>query len=177
MDDKPTPDSYWVKTPQFLAGGYPALRYDEFASRRRLAAFLEAGFDTFIDLTCAGERPSYLPLLQEQAGRYGRLVQHQRFSFPDFDIPSAAAMQAALNAIDEALRDGHKVYLHCVGGIGRTGTTVGCWLIRHGWKPQDALLHLQELYRTAEQSIFWPRTPESEQQVEFILNWQEHGLA
>jgi hypothetical protein len=177
MSAKPIPESYWVLPGQFLAGGYPGLRYDEFNTRQRLAAFLNAGFDTFIDLTCAGERPPYLPLLQEEADRYGRPVHHQRFSFPDFDIPTPAAMSAALDAIDAALADGRKVYLHCMGGIGRTGTTVACWLIRHGMQPQPALLHLQELYRASEQSLFSPHSPESDQQVYFILNWEEHGLA
>jgi protein-tyrosine phosphatase len=86
-------------------------------------------------------------------------------------------MTATLDAIDAALGEGHKVYLHCVGGIGRTGTTVGCWLIRHAMKPSEALLQLQELYQTAEQSQFSPRSPESDEQVRFILNWDEHGLA
>lgn len=31
-----------------------------------------------------------------------------------------------------ALAAGQTVYVHCYGGIGRTGTVVGCWLVRHG---------------------------------------------
>jgi hypothetical protein len=179
MNTLPPPilESYWVLPGRFLAGGYPGLRCDEFATRSRLTAFLDAGFDMFIDLTCAGERPAYLPQLQEEARAYDRIVQHQRFSFPDFNIPTHERMAAALDAIDAALAENRKVYLHCVGGIGRTGTTVGCWLIRHGMKPADALFRLQELYQTAEQSLFSPRSPESDGQINFILNWEEHGLA
>jgi hypothetical protein len=177
MKDKPIPESYWVLPGQFLAGEYPGLRYDEFGTRQRLTAFINAGFDTFIDLTCEGERPAYLPLLEEEAGLYEHPLFHRRFSFPDFNIPTPAMMTTTLDAIDAALGEGHKVYLHCVGGIGRTGTTVGCWLIRHAMRPSEALLQLQELYQTAEQSQFSPRSPESDEQVRFILNWEEHGLA
>jgi hypothetical protein len=177
MNEKPIPESYWVLPGRFLAGGYPSQRYDEFGTHRRLTAFLIAGFDTFIDLTCEGEHPPYLPLLQEEARVYKHPVHHYRFSFPDFNIPTPGTMAATLDAIDAALAEGRKVYLHCVGGIGRTGTTVGCWLIRHGMKPSDALLRLQELYQTAEQSLFSPRSPESDEQIRFILNWEEHGLA
>ena len=177
MNDKPIPESYWVLPGRFLAGGYPGLRYDDFGTRRRLTAFLNAGFDTFIDLTCTGERPPYLPLLQEQAGAYERQIHHRRFSFPDFSVPTPGTMVATLDAVDAALAEGRSVYLHCVGGIGRTGTTVGCWLIRHGMKPSDALLRLHELYQTSEQSLHSPHSPEADEQIRFILNWEEHGLA
>ena len=177
MNEKPIPESYWVLPGRFLAGEYPGLRYDEFSTRRRLTAFLNAGFDTFIDLTCEGERPVYLPLLQEEAAAYERPIDHRRFSFPDFSVPTPGTMVATLDAVDAALAEDRSVYLHCVGGIGRTGTTVGCWLIRHGMKPSDALLHLQELYQTAQQSLLSPHSPEADEQVGFILNWNELKLA
>jgi Polymorphic toxin system, DSP-PTPase phosphatase len=177
MNTKPIPESFWVLPGRFLAGGYPVLPQDERGTHQRLCAFIRDGFDTFIDLTCAGERPTYLPTLQEEARANGHQVHHLRFSFPDFNVPAPEAMTATLDAIDVALGEGHKVYLHCVGGIGRTGTTVGCWLIRHGMKPPEALRHLRELYREALQSMFIPQCPESDEQVMFILNWEEDGLA
>jgi SAM-dependent methyltransferase len=173
MNERPIPESYWVLPGRFLAGEYPGLRFDEFGARQRLTAFLNAGFDSFIDLTGIGERPPYLPMLQEEARGYNADVSHLQFSFPDFHIPTPEAMTAALDAIDAALAEGHKVYLHCVGGIGRTGTTVGCWLIRHGMKPAEALARLRALYATSAQSALAPRSPEADEQVEFILNWKE----
>jgi hypothetical protein len=177
MNDKPIPESYWVLPGQFLAGGYPTLRLDEFATRRRLTAFLNAGFDTFIDLTCVGERPPYFSILSEEAGYDGREVRHRRFSFPDFHVPSHEMMVATLDTIDKALAEGSKVYLHCVGGIGRTGTTIGCYLVRHGMKPTEALHHLRELYHSASQSLLAPHSPESDEQIKLILDWEEDGLA
>ncbi len=174
---KPIPASYWVLPGRFLAGEYPGLRYDEVQTRQRLTAFLNAGFDTFIDLTNENERPPYFSMLGEEAGADGRLVRYRRFSFPDFQVPSHERMVAALDAIDAALAENRKVYLHCVGGIGRTGITVGCYLIRHGMKPSEALLRLDELYQNAAQSLIAPHSPESEEQVNFILNWEENGLA
>ena len=177
MNAKPIPESYWVLPGQFLAGEYPALPHDEFGTRRRLTAFFNAGFDTFIDLTCEGERPPYFSMLREEAGYAGCEIRHQRFSLPDFHVPSHETMVATLDALDAALSEGHKVYLHCVGGVGRTGTTVGCYLVRHGMKPAEALLRLSELYATAAQSDFYHHSPESDEQVKFILNWEENELA
>jgi hypothetical protein len=174
---RPIPESYWVIPGQFLAGGYPALRADEIGTHRRLIALLSAGFNSFIDLTCAGERPPYLPALQAEAKKVEFQILHRRFSFPDFGVPGPEMMTATLDAIDAAVVQGCKVYLHCVGGIGRTGTTVGCYFIRHGMEPAQALNHLRELYQTAAQSCLFPLSPESEQQVRFILTWKEHGLA
>jgi len=177
MNIKPIRESYWVIPRRFLAGAYPGLRYDMEGTRKRLTAFLDAGFDTFIDLTSEGEYPDYLPILQEEAKAYERLIHHQRFSFPDFAVPAPEMMIAALDAIDTGLAEGRHIYLHCVGGIGRTGTTVGCWLVRHGMKPKEALLHLGKLYYSAEQSTFMSHSPETEEQARFILNWTENGLA
>jgi hypothetical protein len=177
MSDKPIPDSYWVLPGKFLAGEYPSLGCNEPQARQRLIAFLKAGFDTFIDLTNVNERPPYFSMLSEEAAGDGHEVHHRRFPFPDYHTPSHETMVATLDAIDTALAEGHKVYLHCVGGIGRTGTTVGCYLIRHGMKPVEALLHLRELYRGSEQSLFAHLSPEADEQVKFILNWEEDGLA
>ena len=176
MSDKPIPGSYWVLPDLFLAGEYPGLRFDEAQTRQRFSSFLNMGFDTFIDLTNANERLPYDPILDEEAGHYGIKVRHWRFPFPDFHAPSYLMMTAALDAIDTALAEGHKVYLHCVGGIGRTGTTVGCWLVRHGTKPAEALNRLRELYASSAQSALAPNSPEADDQVEFILHWGEHGL-
>jgi hypothetical protein len=177
MKDKPIPESYWVIPTRFLAGEYPGLSFDLVGTRQRLAAFLAAGFDTFIDLTCEGERADYLRLLKGEAKAAGQPIQYQRLSFPDFKVPTHTRMTAALDAIDSALADDHKVYLHCVGGIGRTGTTVGCWLVRHGMVPADALRQVGNLYHDALQSNFMHRSPETEEQAKFILNWTEDGLA
>ena len=86
-------------------------------------------------------------------------------------------MAVLLDALDADLASGHKVYLHCWGGIGRTGTTVGCWLVRHGLTGEQALVRLNELYQTAEQSRIFPRSPETDAQVAFILGWGEDGMA
>ncbi|MGD0613289.1 MAG: phosphatase [Anaerolineales bacterium] len=168
----PIPASYWVIRGKFLAGEYPGSR-DEIEAHQRIGALLHAGIDTFIDLTHEGERPPYLSLLTEEAVSLDRRVHYQRFPFPDFGIPPRAAMQAALDAVDAALSQGGRIYLHCVGGIGRTGMTVGCYLVRHGQGGPQALSKLASLYRNAAQSAVFPHSPENQRQIAFILEWKE----
>jgi len=172
LTDKPIPGSYWVLAGRLLAGEYPASR-DEASTRLILAAFLAAGFDTFLDLTNPDERPNYEPLLQAEAHRLARRVDYRRFAFPDFSVPDPLAMTDALDALDAALGRGAKVYLHCVGGIGRTGMTVGCYLVRHGRGGRQALEELSSMYRTSAQSAFSPLSPENGRQAAFVRDWRE----
>jgi ubiquinone/menaquinone biosynthesis C-methylase UbiE len=174
MREKPFPDSYWVLPGQFLAGGYPgSSRGEADFTRRRMAALLQSGMTTFIDLTRPGETPAYIDTLHQEADRFGITVDYQPKPVEDRGLPSRAQMVSILDAIDAALDSGGKVYLHCLGGIGRTGTVVGCWLARHGLTGEAALARLNALYRTSEQSRFFSRSPETDAQVLFILDWPE----
>ena len=65
-----------------------------------------------------------------------------------------------------------KVYIHCWGGIGRTGTIVGCWLSRHGYKGDNALSKLKELWQTCGK-FYTSDSPETKEQENYIINWSE----
>ncbi|MBU2610675.1 MAG: dual specificity protein phosphatase family protein [Chloroflexi bacterium] len=171
IPERPIPESYWVVPGQFLAGGYAGSR-DEAQSHQRLTAFLNAGFDTFFDLTLEGELPSYLPILMEEAGYYNRSIHYHRFPIPDRGLPSSETLIAILEAIDAATVKGCKVYLHCWGGIGRTGTIVACYLVHQGLDGKAALHRLNELYQTCAQYTSFPYSPETEEQAAFVVNWR-----
>jgi hypothetical protein len=170
--DRPIRESYWVEPGRFLAGEYPAAAYVERA-RERLDQLLDAGLDTFIDLTLPNELPPYLPLLIEQAKGRDIQVYYKRFTIIDRSIPMGGMMTTILNAIDKALAEGHNIYLHCWGGIGRTGLTVGCYLVRRGLTGKQALAQLAEWWKEVPKSAYNPRTPETDRQVDYILKWKE----
>jgi protein-tyrosine phosphatase len=68
----------------------------------------------------------------------------QRFPIPDVSVPRAAAdLDEILLTIDRRIREGGTVYLHCWGGVGRTGLVLACWLQEHGRTPDDALAELR----------------------------------
>ncbi len=168
----PIPESYWVLPGRFLAGEYPG-KYEDERTRRRLDAFLEAGMEMFIDLTQPDELPPYLSLLQEQARISERQIDYQRHPIDDFGLPTPDEMILTLNAIDAALAAGRKVYLHCFGGVGRTGTTVGCFLVRHGKTGRQALDQLNAWWLDVPKHRLHPRSPELDRQVQFVLDWKE----
>jgi protein-tyrosine phosphatase len=66
---------------------------------------------------------------------------------------------------------GNPVYVHCWGGVGRTGTVIGCWLLRHGLaEPGDVLKVLMEL-RQQDQQRRQRMSPESPEQQRFVKGW------
>jgi hypothetical protein len=169
---RPLPESYWVLSGQFLAGEYPG-RFDGAQTRLRLAALLDAQLDTFVDLTFPDELPPYLSILEEQARIFKRRVNYQRFPILDLGLPARSEMIATLDSLDAALTNDRKVYLHCWGGIGRTGTTVGCFLVRHGKMGQQAVNQIAEWWREVPKRRYHPRSPETDAQVQYILDWKE----
>jgi len=172
QEPKPFINSYWVIPGRFLAGSYPAMD-DLHSIRKRFTTFLRSGINHFIDLTGEDELPPYYGILAGEAAELGLSVVHQRFSIMDLGLPTKSMMTSLLDAIDTTLEGGHKVYLHCWGGVGRTGTVVGCHLVRHGLSGKEALEKLAEIYATSGQSRFHPRSPETREQMDFILNWHE----
>jgi predicted protein tyrosine phosphatase len=172
-DSRPILESYWVVPGRFLAGEYPLHDGTFEENHQRLDAFLRAGFDTFIDLTAEGENAPYQRMLTEQAKQLGLSAECKRFPIGDFGLPTPEGMKAALDAIEEALSDGRRVYLHCWGGIGRTGTTVGCYLVRRGLTGEQALEQLAAWWKTVPKSRYHANSPETLAQTMFVRNWQE----
>ena len=170
MDRRPIEYCYWVVPGQLLAGEYPRTygeKDDEAASKAKLAALTEAGVNTFIDLTQEGELSPYSQWLDSDSQTY------YRFPIWDVSIPDTPETTAAiLDTIDAHIAQGHVVYLHCWGGVGRTGTIVGCWLARHGHPGPAALERLAELWATCPKSA-WRCSPETEAQCQYVRDWTE----
>lgn len=167
-------DSYRV-TERLLAGSYPAYRYNE--DPARLWAFLQAGVTHFVDLTEEDERSfssspllSYAPLLHSLAEQHGLRVGYQRCPVRDGTAPAQRQMTQILDALDAAQQAGQVVYVHCMGGIGRTGAAIGCYLVRHGSTPEAALRFIaQRLYHT---HLAERLSPEVDEQRALVLRWQ-----
>lgn len=170
---RPIPESYWVEPGRFLAGEYPG-KFTPEETCQRVDALLEAGFTRFIDLTKPNETVPYIRVLLEQAKYYDIEVEHHSYPIGDFGLPTSEKMLKILNTLDKAMQAKQKIYLHCWGGIGRTGTTVGCYLVRHGKTGEEALKQLAEWWKTVPKSQIHVHSPETNAQANFILGWNEH---
>lgn len=164
FDHRPIENCYWV-APRLLAGEYPRDK-DEESSQVKINALILSGITVFIDLTEANEGLlPYSGLLET--------IPHQRFPIRDLSIPdSKEATVAILDAIDHHIRHDGKVYLHCWGGVGRTGVIIGCWLERHGFKGEAALARLHEIWKQCPKSAY-RKSPETKEQEQYIVTWRE----
>ena len=169
MIERPLANSYWVQDGHLIAGEYPGALNGQDA-RRRLCALLAAGVTCVVNLTEEHELPSYTELLAEEARALGRPIVHLRESIPDFSVPSIATMTRILDVIDHVLAEGQCVYVHCWGGIGRTGTVIGCYLVRHGLSGDAALAQIAQ-WRVGTPKADRP-SPETAEQRDFVLNWR-----
>jgi protein-tyrosine phosphatase len=172
---KPFEDCYWVIPGVFLAGEYPGAPLPAHA-RLKLSRLLDVGITYVMDLTSKADplRP-YDKQLRELAKERGISVVYSRRPIPDMNCPSADLMRTILDEIDEAIANGHLVYVHCWGGIGRTGTVVGCQLVRAGATGDEALAHVARLFAGMSRSktMVHRRSPQTLAQRAFVRGWTE----
>jgi protein-tyrosine phosphatase len=170
MADRPITCCYWVEPGHLLAGEFPAPLSDAEA-RPRLRALIQAGIRTFIDLTEAHELREYRSLAQEESDALHRgvPVRHRRMSIPDGGVPSREHLAQIIDAIDESIAEGSPVYVHCWGGIGRTGTIVACWLVNRGVPAGDALAQIARWRAHTPDAC--RRSPETDEQVRLVLEF------
>lgn len=150
----PTAESFWIEESTLLAGRYP--------HAGTVPALVAAGVTLFVDLTDPVDRhPPYEQLLADG-------VRRTSVPFADFTAGTEESVARALDAIDGEIALGGLPYVHCLGGCGRTGTVIGCRLVRHGLSPEDAMAH----YREASAAVCGGRCPEVGSQREMIRAWR-----
>jgi ADP-ribosyl-[dinitrogen reductase] hydrolase len=168
---KPDHNTYWVIPGKLLAGEYPGARDPEEA-RSRLRRFIAAGVRHFIDLTEADELTPYAELLTEEASSR---ATYERFPIRDVSVPEEPkTMAEIIAAIDRAMPEEGITYVHCWGGIGRTGLAVACWLQERGQTPDEALTNLADKWRSCAKSQWKPNSPETPEQVRWVKEWPRH---
>lgn len=170
MIKTPIPDSYWVERGKFLAGEYPGAESEDEA-RRKLRAFLDAKISYFIDLTEEHENLApYADLLRNEAEKLGRKVVHHRMPIRDVSVPTDEFMDEIQEVISDAIEEGHAVYVHCWGGVGRTGTVVGCYLVEQGMSGEEAIEELARLRAGTPKAS--RKSPETDEQEAMIQVWE-----
>jgi protein tyrosine/serine phosphatase len=174
----PIADSYIVPDSRLVAGEYPgsAPGTPVEQANAKLEAFLDAGISAFIDLTDPddGLEP-YASALQALAAKRGIDVRYEQLTIRDMRVCNERHMRRVLDTIDKDIAAGRAVYVHCWGGIGRTGMVVGCWLVRHGMMGDEALAEVGRLFQSmspskVQQHEAWG-SPQTEAQRALVRGW------
>ncbi|MFM2199401.1 MAG: hypothetical protein RLZZ505_2833 [Verrucomicrobiota bacterium] len=167
------PQHYPIEAGKLYGGEYPGDRSPEVA-KIRLRHLVDLGIRTFVDLTAPADgMVSYDGLLTELEKETGTILRRVSQPITDMGVPeSGEAMRTILTHIREASHHTPAVYVHCWGGIGRTGTAIGCWLRECGLDPEAALARVQLQYSSHMPKVrHHPESPQTPAQKDFIRNW------
>jgi len=111
--DEPT-GFVWVEKGKLAGSGYPA-------SRSQVEWLTKAGINSVLTLT------SY-PLPPDYARGLDVVVNH--VPMEDHEPPGLDALVRAVDIVEEQVRTGKTVLVHCLAGQGRTGCVLAAYLIR-----------------------------------------------
>ena len=167
------PQHYPIEVGKLYGGEYPGDR-DPLVAKLRLRYLVSLGIRTFVDLTAPADRMEpYEGLLLDLKQEFGMPLKRISMPIVDMGIPeNHATMRAILRRIMESCDKAPAVYIHCWGGIGRTGMVVGCWLRECGNDPQTALDRVQFLYASHMPKVRnHPESPQTPAQRDYVRNW------
>lgn len=166
----PFENSYWVIADQFMAGQIPTSS-NTAQSHSKLDQLISFQVQTVINLMEPQERNSdgvlfypYAPYLQQRG------IDTYSFPVVDLSIPSRELMTSILRVIDEEMDKGKRIYLHCWGGIGRTGTVVGCYLKQKGLATNQNVFEQIAILKQYS-GLAHRLSPETDEQRQFVLQW------
>ena len=177
---------WWVREGRLAGVEYPGARTPEKA-RRRVAALLGLGLRSFVDLTEPGESTfggpglvDYAPELAEVAAGLGLdvddraddpgpplppgppgvdVVVRRRAPVRDLNVAEDGLYRAVHDHVDAELAAGRPAVVHCWGGVGRTSSVLGTYLVHHGVPSDEVQARLDALRAPARKARRQPRRP------------------
>jgi protein-tyrosine phosphatase len=162
--------AYWAEPGKILAGEYPwgVSPGDEDAEEHRgkLELLADAGIETIFDLTSEGERISYAERWREIGEERKRPLRRSHYPIADGEALDPEEFAAIIAELERELAANRKVYIHCFGGRGRTGTLVGIWYVSIGRTADEALALIAEARRGTKKEH--QSSPETEVQIDAI---------
>lgn len=163
---RPIYQSYYLGARNVFGGEYPGDKQRSKAEAK-IKQMVHFGVRHFVDLTEEGELVPYSQLLPKSC-------TYTRLPICDVSIPQsiyeACKYVRTINELSR-LDDGY-VYIHCWGGVGRTGTISACWLAEIMEEPsfEKVMERLRSCFSSMPKSAY--RTiPDTRQQEEFIRKY------
>lgn len=168
---KPIEYSYQVSRSVF-AGEHPLFDIYKSSIKGNIPTLLKFGITVFLDLTQSYEVPEYASFLPSDV---------QRISFPIRNCDVSSSVESVMDLFRRLEQLMHeqphaRFYIHCHGGVGRTGTIVACYYIYFEHLSFDeALDKMRRQYAQSPRSKFM-NAPETKRQIEYVKEFAEYSL-
>lgn len=94
----------------------------------------------------------------------GAGLDYLHLPIDDFSTPTVEQVKAFNRFVEKKIKEGNSVVVHCLAGIGRTGTMVACYLVSKGKNPDDAICLVRKLR---------PGSIETKEQHNLVLHFKE----
>ena len=163
---RPLHQCYYVGGTLF-AGEYPGGKYVELAESK-LKRMHHFGVRHFVDLTEEGELRPYRQLLPND-------TTYLRFPIRDIDVPkSIEVVHQLIDKMENLMKQDGFTYIHCWGGVGRTGTIVACYEARQMKEPtlEKALTAMRSRFSKMPKASH-RKSPETQEQIDFVRQFVE----
>jgi protein-tyrosine phosphatase len=134
---------YWIEAGSFRLAILPRPRgYDWLADD--IAAARRAGVDVVVSALTEAEAQE-LGLSEEAKCCRESMIEFLSFPIEDRSLPdSERTLDAFLDSLDERVKQGKSVAIHCRAGIGRSSMLCACLLVRQGFSTESAFQKIQE---------------------------------
>lgn len=124
-------DAWWIDKPHLLGGRNP--------TDADLEQLRGDGFGVLVSLLCEEEQALRYDVARAQSLW---LVRHS-IPVTDYDAPTVDQLEQFVKLVSE-LPPGAKVFVHCEGGTGRTGTFAAAYWVAKGRTVPEAIAHVRK---------------------------------
>ena len=122
------PNFSWLFENKLAAMAYPE-------SEDAFTLLYEIGIRAILNL-------SELSFPFETPAKNGMLIRH--IPVPDFTAPTLQQVEEAITMISSCLEQHTPIAVHCIAGLGRTGTILACYLVATKMPANDAITLIRE---------------------------------
>ena len=120
---------FWVIRGELAGSERPTHKYD-------LELLIAQGIKTIVSLT---EDPLDLDLVESFN------INTHHFPIKDLTAPNLIQINSFIKLVKKELENNKSVLVHCLGGVGRTGTMLACYLVNLGYMPKDAIRRVRQI--------------------------------